>query len=114
MKLSMLSLALAPALLAGCATAVDLRSVGTGGGPAAFELRGTSLAELDVQAKQLCPHGHQVFAEWQRQQAGNGEDSNSFQHGWIKASQWTGTLAEDEAQMTIQCNAAALTPALSR
>ena len=44
------------AALLGCAT-VQVTPVGTGGGEAAYELQGPSLAHLEAEAQRLCAHG---------------------------------------------------------
>lgn len=101
----------AAAALAGCATAVDVRSVGTAVGlPPAYQLRGGSLAALHTQTRLLCPAGHQVLSQWQKLHrqplAPQGLADWVAGHGTVRDA--VGHVLDDgEAQMTVQCAVAA-------
>jgi hypothetical protein len=97
-------LALLTSVLAGvgCASSVDVRSVATADPMSgAYELRGQSLAQLQVEARRLCPQGAEVLRQWQRYQQAASTDSPSWQwFGSVPA--WFGDT-EQGAQLMVAC-----------
>lgn len=91
------------AATAGCA-GVQVRSVGTNTGQAAFDLSGPDLATLDTEAKRLCPQGHVVMRQWQRSNhpAGEGDGVTN----WVyRSGVLSYDMPPDQAQMSIACKA---------
>jgi hypothetical protein len=91
---------LALLLAAGC-SGPQLRSLGTGGGPAAYELRASSPVELRVQAGRLCPDGFVVLREAFASTAADGADPMG--QALVTAGQWLAGEPFDQAQATIVC-----------
>lgn len=88
--------------LAGCA-AVQVRTVGTNTGQAAFDLSGPSPDVLAGQARQLCPHGYDVMREWHRSSRPVGSSDAAAATAWA----FTYDQPPDQAQMSIVCHGAA-------
>jgi hypothetical protein len=89
-------------LLAGCA-GTQVHSIATAGAPA-YELRGQNLFALDQQAQALCPHGHTVLRQWERQRRAD-DGGNPAERAWLTATGWLRPAESDQAQMTVQCKA---------
>lgn len=91
------------AVLAGCAS-VQVRSVGTNTGQAAYDLTGPDLATLAARAERLCPQGHAVMRQWQRsnQAAGAGDPGTDW---LLRTAALSYDLQPDQAQMSIACKA---------
>ena len=89
--------------LAGC-SGPQVRSVGTGGGPPAYELRGDSLAQLQAEAARLCGNGYTVLRQSQQFAPVQGDDNAAAQ--WLQqAGQWLEGMPGNQAQATVQCRA---------
>ena len=88
--------------LAGCA-GVQVHGIATAGAPA-YELRGQSLFALDQQAQALCPHGHSVVRQWERQRVA-ADRSNPADRLWLDATGWLRPAEADQAQLVVQCKA---------
>lgn len=88
--------------LCGCATRLEVQSIGTADGSAVYELRGHQLASLQARAEALCPKGHLVLRQWQRAQPAD-PNAGLPARGWS----WLGdTIAPGEqaqAQLLVQC-----------
>jgi hypothetical protein len=70
----------------------------------AYELRGRSLFVLEQQADALCPQGHVVVRQWERQHRPDG-DANVAERYLQTAAGWLKPSDADQAQMTVQCKA---------
>ena len=90
-------------VLASCASTVDVRGIGSAGGPAVYKLSGHDLASLNGQAQRLCRSGHTVVAQWQQLQRAE-VTSGLLQRGWVRSLEFLGALPGDQATMTVQCN----------
>lgn len=88
--------------LAGC-SAVQVRTVGTNTGNAAFDLSGPNLELLTTQAQRLCPQGFAVMREWQRASHPVGAQIESTPA--VASTLWAFTYDQppDQAQMSIVC-----------
>jgi hypothetical protein len=88
---------------------VQVRSVGTNTGQAAFDLTGPTLAVLGEQAGRLCPQGYDIMRQWQR----SNQPADATATGASSAATATANLAwalsydlqPDLAQMSIACKA---------
>ncbi|HRH89626.1 MAG TPA: hypothetical protein PLO41_22490 [Rubrivivax sp.] len=90
-------------LVAGC-SGPQVRTLGNGGGPPAYELRGGSLAELQAEATRLCAHGYQLLRHGQRFARPEPDDNAATQ--WLQqAGDWLSGMPGNEAQATIVCRA---------
>jgi len=88
------------ALLAGCASRVQVQSLATGDGRAVYELRGSHLAILHAEARGLCPQGAEVLRQWQRHERDEAEPGRLWR--------WTSDLVDaprNQAQLQISCRA---------
>jgi hypothetical protein len=95
--------ALLGSALAGC-SGPQVRTLGTGGGPPAYELRGASLAELQAEAARLCGNGYTVLRQAQRFASLQGDDNAGTQ--WLQqAGYWLQGMPGNQAQATVQCRA---------
>ena len=101
--LRVVAVGLCAAALCGCG-AVQVRSVGTNTGQAAFDLVGPSLQVLGAEAARLCPQGHAVMRQWQRSTiaTGQGDGTASASIAMVALSY---DLQPDQAQMSIVCRA---------
>lgn len=103
LRLKALTVVLPLAALLGCAT-VQVTHVATGGGEAAYELEGTSVAQLEAEAKRLCPHGHDV-----RRQSHNYKRMANDQlypvRLWDRITGNLNTPTNNKAQMAVVCKA---------
>ncbi len=94
--LAMLFVAAAGA--AGCASRLDIRSQIVAGGQAGYELRGDSLALLQLEVARLCPAGAEVLRQWQRYEV------QPVPSGFVR--RWTVDLVDgprSDAQMQVVC-----------
>jgi len=88
---------------AGCA-GVQVHSVGTNTGQAAYELVGPNLDILAAEAVRLCPQGHAVLRQWQRiNQPADATDASTTAAQFAVAFSYD--LQPDQAQMSIVCKA---------
>lgn len=88
---------------AGCA-GVQVRSVGTNTGHAAYELSGPSLGALATEAARLCPQGHAVMRQWQRSNRpadASDASTTASQLAWA----FSYDIPPDQAQMSVVCKA---------
>ena len=89
------------AALVGC-SGPQVRSLGTGGGPPAFELRGDSAAALQAEAQRLCPTGYSVLRQAQQFAPVQGDDNAGT--AWLQqAGFWLEGMPGNKAQATVQC-----------
>jgi hypothetical protein len=80
----------------------QVRVLGNGGGPPAYELRGSSLAALDAEAGKLCAHGYNVLrhgASFARPEP----DDNGGTQFLQQAGDWLSGMPGNQAQATIVC-----------
>jgi hypothetical protein len=94
-------LALSSLLLAAGCGGPQVRTLGTGGGPAAYELRAASAGQLHAQAERLCPGGYRVLREAVATTAATGDAPIDRALG--AAGQWLAGEPFDQAQATIVC-----------
>jgi hypothetical protein len=96
-------LTLAAVGLAAC-SGPQVRMLGNGGGPPAYELRGSSQAAIEVQAARLCARGYQVLRAGARYAPPEPDDNTATQ--WLQqAGDWLSGMPGNEAQATIVCRA---------
>lgn len=99
--LRLFAIALAVPALAGCA-GPQVRRLGNGDGPPAFELRGERPAELEAEAAKLCAGGYKLLRQGQRFARPEPHDNAATQ--WLQqAGDWLSGLPGNEAQATIVC-----------
>jgi hypothetical protein len=91
------------AVLAGCAS-VQVHSVGTNTGQAAYDLSGPDLATLGAQAERLCPQGHEVMRQWQRSNVAAGT-ADAGTDWLLRTAALSYDLQPAQAQMSIACKA---------
>lgn len=103
LRLRTLTTALPLAALMGCAT-VQVTRVATGGPETAYELAGTSIAQLEAEAQRLCPHGYDV-----RRQAHHYQRMANDQlypvRLWDRITGNLNTPTNNKAQMAVVCKA---------
>ncbi len=88
---------------AGCA-GVQVHSVGTNTGQAAYDLVGPSLDILATEAVRLCPQGHAVMRQWQR--SNRPADASDASATWaLGVAALSYYQQPDQAQMSIACRA---------
>lgn len=93
----------AAAVLAGCAAPVQVRHLSTGSPQSAFELRGPSLRELQIEADRLCPRGADVQRQSLRYE--RPENRDGLIRRWTQpAIDWVNP-PDSEAQMMVVCKA---------
>jgi hypothetical protein len=92
------------ASLLGCAS-VTVHRVTNGDAQAAYELEGTSLAQLDTEAQRLCPRGYDTRREWQSYQR-LGNDDVFYVRWWNKLSDTTSAPTGAKAQLAVVCKPA--------
>jgi hypothetical protein len=90
--------------LAGCAS-MAVHRVANAGPEAAYELEGTSLAQLDVEAARLCPQGYDTRRQWQSYQRLN-NDEPFYMRWWNRVSDTVNTPTNGKAQLAIVCKPA--------
>jgi hypothetical protein len=82
----------------------QVRTLGNGGGPPAYELRGPSTAAIEAEAARLCARGYQVLRAGGRYARPEPEDNAATQ--WLQqAGDWLSGMPGNEAQATIVCRA---------
>ena len=95
------ALVLSVLAVAGC-TGPQVRSLGNGDGPAAYELRGGRLAEVEAEATKLCAHGYLLLRQGQRFARPEPQDNAATR--WLQhAADWLSGMPGNEAQATIVC-----------
>lgn len=80
----------------------QVRVLANGGGPSAYELRGSSLAAIDAEAGKLCAHGYDVLrhgASFARPEP----DDNPASQWLLQAGDWLSGMPGNQAQATIVC-----------
>jgi hypothetical protein len=89
--------------LGGC-SGPQVRTLGTGGGVPAYELRGTSLAAIEAEAHRLCSQGYEVLRQSQSFARPEPDDNPGTQ--WLQqAGDWLAGLPGSQAQATVVCRA---------
>jgi hypothetical protein len=79
-----------------------VRTLANGGGPPAYELRGTSRAEIEAEANRLCARGYAVLRDGARFVHPEPDDNPATQ--WLlQAGDWLSGMPGNEAQATIVC-----------
>ncbi len=101
LRLKTLTATLPLAALLGCAT-VQVTPVGTGGGEAAYELQGPSLAHLEAEAQRLCAHGHDTKRQSQNHQR-MANDQLYPVRLWDRVTGNLNTPTNNKAQMAVVC-----------
>ena len=80
----------------------QVRTLANGGGPSAFELRGSSLAAIEVEATRRCARGYDVVRVAERYARPEPDDNAATQ--WLQqAGDWLSGIPGNEAQATIVC-----------
>jgi hypothetical protein len=86
----------------GCASSVDVRTVATADPTlGAYELRGPTLAQLQLEAHRLCPQGTEVLRQWQRYQQASSVDTQSRQL-FMSVPAWFSD-AQQGAELMVVC-----------
>lgn len=99
--LRLFAIALAVPAITGC-SGPQVRRLGNGDGPAAYELRGARSAELEAEAAKLCADGYTLLRQGQRFARPEPHDSAATQ--WLQqAGDWLSGMPGNEAQATIVC-----------
>ncbi len=89
--------------LTGC-SGPQVRTLGTGDALPAYELRGSSLAELRAEAARLCGQGYVVLRQAQRYAPPQPEDNPATL--WLQqVGNWLEGMPDNQAQATVQCRA---------
>jgi hypothetical protein len=89
-------------LLVCACSSPQVRTLGTGGGAPAFELRGQNMAMLDNEARRLCSKGYEVLRQSQSFRPPSQGDSDAAQ--WLQdAGDWLSGTPGSQAQATVQC-----------
>lgn len=94
------------AILALCLPAAcsgpQVRTLANGGGPPAFEMRGSSLAAIELEAARRCARGYDVVRAAERYARAEPDDNAATQ--WLQqAGDWLSGMPGNEAQATIVC-----------
>ena len=101
MNVLRLSLLVAAAAATAC-SGPQVRSLGNGSGPPAYELRGSSPAALDAEAGKLCTRGYEVLrqgASFARPEPVDNGGTQFLQ----QAGDWLSGMPGNQAQATIVC-----------
>lgn len=101
LPMKLLLLLSAAALLAAC-SGPQVRMLGTGDGPPAYELVGDSAAALRAQAERLCEQGYVVLRAAQNITAPQ-SDGDAGGRWLLAAGDWLSGMPGDRAQATVQC-----------
>jgi len=80
----------------------QVRSLGNGAGPPAYELRGDSLASIEAEAAKLCAHGYALQRAAQRY-ARPEPDANAAAQWLQQAGDWLSGMPGNQAQATVVC-----------
>ena len=102
MNVLRLSLAISALAAVAACSGPQVRSLGNGGGPPAYELRGSSLAAIDTEAGKLCARGYDVLrhgANFARREP----DDNGGTQFLQQAGDWLSGMPGNQAQATIVC-----------
>jgi hypothetical protein len=102
MNVLRLSLAISALAAVAACSGPQVRSLGNGSGPPAYELRGSSLAAIDAEAGKLCARGYDVLrhgANFARPEP----DDNSGTQFLQQAGGWLSGMPGNQAQATIVC-----------
>ncbi len=92
------------ALSLGACSGPQVRTIGTGGGAPAYELRGASMAAVHAEAARLCNKGYAVLREAQQFAPAQPDDSDATQ--WFQqVGFWLEGKPGNQAQATVQCRA---------
>jgi hypothetical protein len=95
--------ALAALSLAAC-SGPQVRSLGNGDGAPAYELRGSSLSDIEAEAARLCSRGFEVLRSSQSFARPAGDDTFGSQF-LQQAGDWLAGMPGNQAQATIVCRA---------
>ncbi|MGL6112891.1 MAG: hypothetical protein ACRC2B_22590 [Rubrivivax sp.] len=87
--------------LAGC-SGPQVRTLGNGGGAPAYELRGDSMAALEMQAARICGNGFTVLRQSQNF-AGLEPDANGGTLWLQQVGDWLSGMPGNQAQATVVC-----------
>ena len=80
----------------------QVRSLGNGAGPPAYELRGDSLSAIEAEAARLCARGYELRRAAQRYARPEPDDSAAAQ--WLQqAGDWLSGMPGNQAQATVVC-----------
>ena len=89
-------------LLACACSGPQVRSIGTGGGALAFELRGQDMAAIDAEATRLCVKGYEVLRQSVSFSPVQPSDSDAAK--WLQpAGAWLSGMPGNQAQATVIC-----------
>jgi hypothetical protein len=102
MKFLRLSLVVTALAAVTACSGPQVRSLGNGGGPPAYELRGDSVAAIEAEAGKLCARGYDVLrhgASFARPEP----DDNSGTQFLLQAGDWLSGMPGNRAQATIVC-----------
>jgi hypothetical protein len=102
MKVLRLSLVVTSLAAVAACSGPQVRSLGNGGGPPAYELRGSSLAAIDAEAGKLCAQGYDVLRQG-TSFARPEPDDNSGTQFLQQAGDWLSGMPGNRAQATIVC-----------
>jgi hypothetical protein len=104
MNAQRLSLVACTAFVAAACSGPQVRTVGNGGGPPVYELRGSSQAAVEAEAARLCQRGYLVLRSGARFAHPEPDDNSATQ--WLQqAGDWVSGMPGNEAQATIVCRA---------
>ena len=86
----------------GACSGPQVRTVGNGGGAPAYELRGESMAAVQVEAARLCAKGYAVLRSSQNFARPEGDDNAGTL--WLQqAGDWLSGMPGNQAQATVMC-----------
>jgi hypothetical protein len=91
-------------LLACACSGPQVRSVGTGGGALAYELRGQDMAAIDAEAGRLCVKGYDVLRQSVSFSPTPPSDNDAAK--WLQpVGDWLSGMPGNQAQATVICRA---------
>jgi len=102
MKVLRLSLVVTSLAAVAACSGPQVRSLGNGGGPPAYELRGSSLAAIDAEAGKLCAQGYDVLRQGTSFARPEPDDNSGTQFLQL-AGDWLSGMPGNRAQATIVC-----------
>jgi hypothetical protein len=89
--------------LGGCA-GPQVRSLGTGGGAPAYQMRGQNLPAIESEAARLCVKGYDLLRQSQSYARPEPDDNAGTQ--WLQqAGEWLAGMPGNQAQATVVCRA---------
>lgn len=100
-KVFALTLGVSVVLLSACAQ-VQVQRLATATPEGAYQLEGTNMKQLEVEAQRLCPKGYEVTRQWQNYQRIDSDD-NLAVRWWRQAATYTSAPTQDKAQLSIIC-----------